>query len=48
MHMDWIGMARFWQWEGYTRGFCQNLLEVSPLPNGASAWLQDGSATGVG
>lgn len=46
MHTDRTDTARFWLQEGSTHGFCEKLLEVSPVPDGASAcWLQDESVT---
>jgi len=45
----WVCVARVLQWEGCRGGFCEKLLEASPVSNGANvSWLQGGPTTGQG
>jgi len=49
MVLYWVCVARFWQLGGYSGGFCEKLLEASPVFNRANArQLQDEPTTGQG
>lgn len=38
----YVYMARFWKQRGYSGGFCERLLEASPMTNRVNAsWLQE-------
>ena len=49
VQLYWVCVARLWPWGGYRGGFCEKLLEASPLSDRANASrLQDGHAAGQG